>query len=652
VSSRILDVGSEIAGYRIESVIGRGGMGVVYLADHLRLKRKVALKVLAPELSADERFRDRFIKESELAASLEEPNIVPIYDAGEAEGHLYIAMRYVQGTDLKALIDEEGALDPTRAATIVSQVASALDAAHDKGLVHRDVKPANVLLDRGDRAYLTDFGLTKRRESVSGLTKTGQFLGTVDYAAPEQFEGKPLDRRADVYSLGCVAFECLTGRVPYPRETEVAAMFAHIKDPVPAPSALRPELGRGVDAVLARAMAKSPDRRPPTAGAFADDLREAVRPGPSTEGRPGRPRSNRRRTRVLLGTGLAAIVAVILVVVAVTGGGGDPDGPGSTSTSSPSGSPSTAVVGSGANARIDPETNSVVARTGSTGFVAVGGGFVWISSENGLQKVSPQNNKVIGTIPLAPDDMTFGDGYLWATSSRTSGIPAHDAPVTDSLYRTDPRTNRISKVATLPERVVQNFSLFIHSMAVGAGSVWVAIQATTGEDLLLGYDERTGDEVDRIRLSEPAAGIAFGEGSLWIRYNGLAPRIDRIDPQTGKVVKRIEVSAADGLAVGAGAVWVSDSSNDVVIKIDPATNTLAGQISRGFDSPQDIAVGPDRVWVLNVNSCTAARIDPGTSRVVATVPLPIRQVATIADGPEGVWVGGLRPGPIGCGGGT
>ena len=138
---------------------------------------------------------------------------------------------------------------------------------------YRDVKPANVLLDRGDRAYLTDFGLTKRRESVSGLTKTGQFLGTVDYAAPEQFEGKPLDRRADVYSLGCVAFECLTGKVPYPRETEVAAMFAHIKDPVPAPSALRPELGRGVDAAVSRAMAKSPDRRPPTAGAFADDLR-------------------------------------------------------------------------------------------------------------------------------------------------------------------------------------------------------------------------------------------------------------------------------------------------------------------------------------------------------------------------------------------
>jgi predicted Ser/Thr protein kinase len=638
--------GSEIAGYRIESVVGRGGMGVVYLAEHLRLKRKVALKVLAPELAADERFRERFVIESELAASLEHPNIVPIYDAGEADGLLYIAMRFIEGRDLKTLIEREGALETERTVSLIGQVASALDAAHGKGLIHRDVKPANVLLGPEDHAYLTDFGLTKRPDQTTGLTKTGQFMGSVDYAAPEQFEGKPLDGRADVYSLACVAYECLTGRVPYARETEVAAMFAHIKDPVPAPSAIRPELESEVDAALRRAMAKSPEKRYPSAGAFGAVLQEAIRPQPSTPRGPGR-RGPNRKTRVLVAGGLAAVVAAIVVVMAVAGGGGDPGGGGTSPT--PPGSRSTVVVGGGANARIDPATNRVIAQAGSIGFVTVGGGFVWISSANGLEKINPQNDKVIATIDVVPDDMTFGDGYLWATSG-SSGFPFGRATVTDSLYRIDPRTNHVSKLATLPERVHPNFSLFIHTMAIGNGSVWVGIQTTGGQNLLLRYDERTGKQLRRIRLSDPAAGLAFGEGGLWMRSNGLAASVTRFDAQ-GEVVTRIPVSAADGLAVGAAAVWVSDSSNNVVVKIDPATNTLAGQISEGFDTPQDITAGLDRVWVLNANTCTVARIDPGTNLVVATIPVPIRtHLATIVDGPEGVWVGGLLPGPIGCGG--
>src|SRR5689334_2011919 len=204
-------IGQEIAGYRIESLLGRGGMSVVYLAAQEFPKRKVALKLLAPELVDEPGFRERFIRESNAAASLDHPNVIPIYGAGEEKGVLWIAMRYVEGTDLAHLIRDEGALPPERTVHFVEQVAAALDAAHRRGLVHRDVKPGNILLGEGDHAYLTDFGITKRREAGTDFTKTGDFLGTVDYAAPEQIKGETVDGRADVYSLGCVTYECLTG---------------------------------------------------------------------------------------------------------------------------------------------------------------------------------------------------------------------------------------------------------------------------------------------------------------------------------------------------------------------------------------------------------------------------------------------------------
>jgi len=257
----------EFGGYRIETALGRGGMGAVYLAEHVRLKRKVALKVLPPELAEDERFRDRFIRESELAASLDHPNVLPIYEAGEQDGVLFIAMRFVDGMDLKKLLELEGPLGPDRTATIVGQVASALDAAHANGLVHRDVKPGNILLarptDEGslEHVYLSDFGLTKRAASDSGLTGTGVFVGTLNYAAPEQFEGGPLDARTDVYSLGCVVFECLTGAIPFRKEQDAALLYAHLHEPPPKVSALRPELPPGVDSVVARPIVKRPDQR-------------------------------------------------------------------------------------------------------------------------------------------------------------------------------------------------------------------------------------------------------------------------------------------------------------------------------------------------------------------------------------------------------
>jgi serine/threonine-protein kinase len=273
-------IGTVLAGHRIEQVIGRGGASVVYLAEHLRLGRKVALKLLAPGLAEDGSFRERFIRESRIAASLDHPGIVTVYDAGEAEGVLFLSMRYVDGSDLGALLRTEGSLGAARTLAILSQVAAALDVAHARGLVHRDVKPGNILMstDAGtglDRAFLSDFGLTKRLSGAGRLTRTGQFVGTVDYVAPEQITGEPVDRRTDVYSLGCVLYECLTGRVPFPGQIEVATIYSHVHDPPPSLLGVHGAWA-DLDAVVARALAKSKEDRYPTCGGFVDGARAAL----------------------------------------------------------------------------------------------------------------------------------------------------------------------------------------------------------------------------------------------------------------------------------------------------------------------------------------------------------------------------------------
>ncbi len=269
-------VGETFGGYTIESLLGRGGMGAVYLATHERLARKVALKLISPELAHDEDFRARFLRESQLAASLEHPNLIPIYDADEIDGVLFLAMRYVDGPSLQALLRTRGTLPPEETLQVTEQIGGALDAAHEAGLVHRDVKPANILIaEPGKHAYLCDFGLA-RHTSSQGMTRTGIFLGSIDYCAPEQIQGTPVDGRADVYSLGCVVFHCLTGQPPYRRETEFAVLNAHINDPPPAVSTLRPDLPKGIDGVIVTAMAKHRDVRFGTAGELAGALRTAL----------------------------------------------------------------------------------------------------------------------------------------------------------------------------------------------------------------------------------------------------------------------------------------------------------------------------------------------------------------------------------------
>ncbi len=304
---RRIAAGDVVAGYEVGELVGRGGMGEVFRAIDVRLDRPVALKLLVEQLSGDEGFRERLLRESRLAASLDHPNVVPIYEAGEADGRLFIAMRYVDGTDLKSLLRREGPLEPERAVAIASQVAEALDAAHRKGLVHRDVKPSNVLLDQEggrEHVYLADFGLT---QSVSDTGPTdGQLMGTVDYVAPEQIRGDRVDGRADVYALGCLLFETLAGTLPFSGGSDVAVVYAHLEEDPPRASERRPGLPQAVDAVFARGMAKEPGDRHATCGELVDEARATIG---LVQRRPV------TRARVAL----VAIVAAVVAAATATG---------------------------------------------------------------------------------------------------------------------------------------------------------------------------------------------------------------------------------------------------------------------------------------------------------------------------------------------
>jgi serine/threonine-protein kinase len=282
-------LGTVIAGYRIEERIGRGGMGVVYRAQHLNLQRRAAIKIIAPDLAESEGFRERFTREARIAAALQHPNIVTVYDAGEVDGMLYLAMQFIRGEDLSGILRRDGRLRPYRAIDVCRQVASALDAAHAMGLIHRDVKPANVLIE-GRNAFLTDFGLTKQTGTNAQLTRAGDMVGTIHYVAPEQIEGRRVSARSDVYALGCLLYHCLSGQVPFAHETDVAVIYAHLSEQPPKLSELRPELPDGLDAVMAKALDKSPDRRFPSCGDMISAARAVIdAAGPLSETIPPRP---------------------------------------------------------------------------------------------------------------------------------------------------------------------------------------------------------------------------------------------------------------------------------------------------------------------------------------------------------------------------
>ena len=385
-----LSEGDDFAGYRIERRLGRGGMGILYLALEPGLDRRVALKLIAPEAATEEVFAKRFAEESRIAASIEHPNVVPIYSAGEERGVPYIAMRFVAGSDLGRRIDRDGRLDPAHAVALIAQVGNGLDAIHAAGLVHRDVKPANVLLsgeEGEEHAYITDFGVARNVATQSGLTQTGRFVGTLDYVAPEQIAGGPVDARVDVYALGCLLFKLLTGRVPFPREGEAARLYAHLNDPPPAPSLYEPAVSMALDDVVIRAMSKVPEDRYPSAGdlgraavaalsgapvaipertvatgAAATVEPKTPAPAPTVESAPAateptaptnraasgdlptqvgkKSKAARGRRRLALAGGMVALVAAVVVAIVLAsagdgGGGGTASGDTTNNSSNP-----------------------------------------------------------------------------------------------------------------------------------------------------------------------------------------------------------------------------------------------------------------------------------------------------------------------------
>lgn len=355
--------GTDLGDFVIESIAGRGGMGIVYRARQKQPGRTVALKVISAELAEDELFRTRFQREAAIAAQIEHPNVIPVYAVGEVDGTLFIAMRFVDGLDLRAVLAQETQLEPTRAAQIVDQVAQALDAAHARGLVHRDVKPANILVASSggrEHVYLSDFGVSRRIAGSHGVTGTGVFVGTIDYVAPEQARGERVDARSDVYSLGCVFFQAITGTVPFLVDSDVAKLYAHSFHVVPSALERKPGLPREFDEVLSRALAKDPGERYQSAGDFGRAALAASsgaslpstqrtvavgaaaperQPAQSAPLEPTRssgatrvapaasaPPSPRRRIVLLGGAVLAVLAAAIAAVVAI--------GPGSGSSSS------------------------------------------------------------------------------------------------------------------------------------------------------------------------------------------------------------------------------------------------------------------------------------------------------------------------------
>jgi YVTN family beta-propeller protein len=602
--------GTSLGIYEVRTRIGRGGMGEVYLARDTRLGRPVALKVLPERFALDERFRERLLRESRLAASLDHPNVVPVYDAGEADGRLFIAMRYVDGIDLKALLRDAAPLAPDRVVDIAGQVAEALDAAHHRGLVHRDVKPSNVLLDQqGDRdhAYLADFGLT--HSPATAGPADGQLMGTVDYVAPEQIRGEVIDGRADQYALGCLLFECLTGSLPFRDRSEVAAIFAHLEEPPPVASERHDALPQAVDAVFARVLAKEPEER-------FDSCRELVA---ATHDALGLAQPARRRARWLVPMlALAVIVSAIAVVALAVGRGG----------------PASAAGPNGTLTRIDPRTNRVVTSKSVAGYpqaVAWTSGGIWVAD--------------------------FREGVLWIYDPRTGsltrvssdGDPRDIAALRDQVYVAVDDNGLTGSVARYDaasgQRIDSLSPELACALASGDGVIWAAGCPYVDR---LSTDDRKLRRLHHVPLPYQPPGIAsttrvqfremaVGAGSLWVLGDALDRRVWRLDPHTGATQATIRLRFPPrSVVVADGAAWITDGLDDTVVPIDARSNRALPAVAVGRGAA-GVTATAGAVWVANAIDGTVSRIDPRSRRVVDTVHVG-GSPSEIDAGPDGVWV--------------
>ena len=610
-------------------------MGVVYRATQIALDRPVALKLLAPELAEDDAFRERFQRESRLLAATDHPNVITIHEAGEHDGRLFIAMRYVSGTDLRALLKSHGRLDPRRATTLVAQVASALDAAHARGLIHRDVKPANVLIearDGGEHAYLTDFGLTKAVGSTGGgLTATGQFVGTVDFIAPEQVMGQRVDARADVYALGCVLFTVLAGRVPFERDSEVSKIFAHVNDPPPSLLEAFPEAPAELDAVVRRALEKDPDARFPSAGDLgraavaaaegqpsaavertvaggAAAPAEEVVPKAADAGQPTgatAPEAPARRGGWRLPAALALASAVAVAAVAgLSGGGSSQEGDDAL------------------NAVLRPQSIPV---HGTPAHVAVGEGAAWVASTDTGQvtPIDPDGKKgkpiSVGDAPAA---LAAGGGVVLVIVRDGGGVARIDA------------TGR-RLTGTAPAELASGGDL-----TFGDDAFWGVVS----DNEIARIDARTGRVVETVRTPTGLTGrLAFGGEAVWAAADADGRHsVFRIDPASSKVTARVPLvgdSYPEGLAFGEGVLWVIDTGQNSLVRVDPATNraTRRAKLEDGF-STDDVAIEAGAIWQANNSPSTLRRFNPANGALVRTTPTETYEMSELAVGLGSAWL--------------
>ncbi len=595
-----LQPGDVFAGHRIEAVAGRGGMGVVYRATHMALDHVVALKVISPALAQDERFRRRFGEESRIAVSIRHPNVVQIHHAGEEDGLLFVTMDLIEGTDLRGLLREQARLDPAHAASIVAEVASALDAAHARGLVHRDIKPGNVLIEgegADERVYLTDFGLARQVEATTGLTATGAFVGTLDYVAPEQIRGERVDARADVYALGCVLFELLTGIPPFAsREDKVAKMYAHLQEEPTSVRVLRPELPGEVELVIERTLAKDPAERYPSAG----DLARSV--GAALEGQPT------KVTERSVGIGAAAPGPPEATTTAEAERRGEPSLEPAPPAEDPTGSGPTVAQPPPRR----PPRRGLLIGLGVAGAAAVAiVAIVLVSGGDGESG--------------AGDDGEFGDATVAQKLVPVGRLPINLTHGQEGIWVTNRLSDSVSLVDGDPAEEVDAFPAGSapEGVAVGDGSVWVSSSA---DDELLRLAPSGGAIEDRIPVGETPGGVAFGAGSVWVANNGESS-VSRVDPESGSVRPIAVGPNPYGVAIGDDAVWVSNRGGDSISRINPINGRVDEPIAVG-DNPKGIAFGAGATWVANADDGTVSQVVGGSERAAIEVGPEPRGVAS------------------------